>query len=943
MKTFTFLRREQFLAFLLTLIPLFGFGQYVSISPELPPADAEITITFDIKQAKDGRASGLLGKTSDMYVWAWGGSDAERKTASYGPSGQSSFSQAYEPGKLTSLGNDRWQIKLNPRKYLNVGANQALKWMGVLVKNGAGTSQTEDFTFFVYEGKLSVAITSPSSRSLFVDAGSTLPLRAIASAKSNIKFIVGGTTVASASNADSLRHNLTINFPQNTTRIIKAIAETTTETAVDSVVVTVKPSPNVAELPAGLKDGINYINDNTVVLSLYAPLKSFVYAVGDFNNWQATPASLMNRTPDGKRYWIRLENLTKGQEYIFQYLIDGSIRVADPYCDKTSDGFDRFIESSIYPNLKAYPSQANGVASVLQTGQTPYNWKVKDFKRPAQTNLVIYELHIRDFVGTQAYKTVMDSLSYLKRMGINALELMPVMEFTGNDSWGYNPIFYLAPDKAYGTREALKELIDKCHENGIAVILDMVLNHADYENPYVKMYWDNVGNRPAANSPFFNQSATHPFSVFFDFNHESPDVKTLTDRVLRHWIEEYKMDGFRFDLSKGMTQTQSTGDDVFRRYDASRIAILKRMYDRVRDYDKTAYMILEHFAEDSEERELIDYGMMVWGNLNGDFKSAIRSGSGGFERLWYKSRGMGKPHIIGYMESHDEQRMMYEALNNGLVGSNNYNVKNLPIALDRAKACAAMFLAVPGPKMIWQFGELGYEVSIDQNGRTGRKPIRWEYQRDADRSKLYKVYSEIIKLKTTQAAFQSEDFTYSLGGRVKHITLKHSSMNVVLIANLDLEDTQEAAWFPNTGKWYDYFTGAEITVSDIQDKQELKAGEFHIYTSVKLPTPEKDLVPWAAYRKTVITSAEPTLNEPQVNVYPNPTERYLWIDFESSFRGMVGLNLTDSNGKSVKNQAINKNANRFVHQENIENLSEGVYFLRITQGDETTVKKVLKK
>jgi 1,4-alpha-glucan branching enzyme len=155
----------------------------------------------------------------------------------------------------------------------------------------------------------------------------------------------------------------------------------------------------------------------------------------------------------------------------------------------------------------------------LQTNQQPYQWQNTSFQRPANEDLVIYELLVRDFVGTHSYKTLSDTLTYLKKLGVNAIELMPIMEFSGNESWGYNPIYYFAPDKYYGTKNDLKAFIDKAHQMGMAVILDMVLNQADYEFPYVKAYWD--GSKPAANSPYFNQQATHPFSVFFDFNHES--------------------------------------------------------------------------------------------------------------------------------------------------------------------------------------------------------------------------------------------------------------------------------------------------------------------------------------------------------------------------------------------------------------------------------------
>lgn len=244
---------------------------------------------------------------------------------------------------------------------------------------------------------------------------------------------------------------------------------------------------------------------------------------------------------------------------------------------------------------------------------------------------------VRDFVVDKRYVTVADSLPYLKKLGINALELMPIMEFTGNDSWGYNPIFYFAPDKAYGTKNDLKYLIDKCHENGIAVILDMVLNQADLENPYVKMYWD--GTKPTATSPFFNVTATHPYSVFFDFNHESPHTQWLVDAVCQYWLTEYKMDGFRFDLSKGFTQINSgTNVDLWGKYDASRIKIWKRIFNQIRTYDSNAYVILEHFADNLEEKELGDYGMMLWANAKFDMTKIIQAYPTNYDWISYKMR-----------------------------------------------------------------------------------------------------------------------------------------------------------------------------------------------------------------------------------------------------------------------------------------------------------------
>jgi len=595
----------------------------------------------------------------------------------------------------------------------------------------------------------------------------------------------------------------------------------------------IKLTPTIVTLPTGVKDGINYISDTKVTLVLFAPKKRFIYAIGDFNNWQADDKSLMKRTPDNNRYWIDIEGLTKDVEYAFQYLINGTLVVGDPYCEKIIDpNNDRNISPTIFPNLKFLPDNIKSIASVLQTGQAEYPWKVTNFKRPAQDNLVIYEMHIRDFDKDGSYKNAIDRISYFKNLGINCIELLPIAEFTNNDSWGYNPIYYLAPDKAYGTKNDLKKFIDLCHENGIAVVLDVVYNQADYEFPYVKMYWD--GSQPSTDSPFFNQKVPHPFSVFFDFNHESQATKDYVNRANEFWIKEYKIDGYRFDLAKGFTQKESNDDGGFRLYDQSRIDILKGYYDKIRSYDKDAYVIFELFAEDSEEQTLTDLGMMVWANQNVDARNTVKGNNGDFSRFSYKSRGFKNPAAVGFMESHDEERVMFDAL----------TTLDLSTALERSKAALATFMTIPGPKMIWQFGELGYDVSIEEGGRTSRKPVRWEYFQDPERLKLYKVYSEIIKLKTSQEIFRTTHFSVDLGGGVKKIMLINDTNKLISIANFDLVECSVADIFPNLGKWYDFFTGAELNVIDLTTQYTLKPGEFHIYTTAQLSKPEVDLVPW---------------------------------------------------------------------------------------------------
>ncbi|MGE5810962.1 MAG: alpha-amylase family glycosyl hydrolase, partial [Ignavibacteria bacterium] len=529
---------------------------------------------------------------------------------------------------------------------------------------------------------------------------------------------------------------------------------------------------------------------------------------------------------------------------------------------------------------------------------------------------------------------------YLKNLGINAIELMPVMEFEGNESWGYNPSFHLAADKYYGPKNDLKRFIDSCHSNRIAVILDMVLNHAYGQSPLVRLYWDSGNNRPAANNPWFNVVSPNPvFSFGYDFNHEKQATKDFVDRVNRFWLQEYKFDGFRFDFTKGFTNTPGDGGS----FDQSRINILKRMADSIWAYDSSAYIILEHFAPNNEEKILSDYGMMLWGNINYNYNEATMGWLTNSDFSWasYKARGWTNPDLVSYMESHDEERLMYKNLQFGN-SSGDYNIKDLGTALIRIKLAAAFFFTIPGPKMIWQFGELGYDVSIDNPCRVCNKPIKWEYFNQPARENLYKVFSALINLKKDYDVFRSTSFTTSLSGAGKRISITDLSMNVTIIGNFNVQPININPAFQNTGTWYDYFNGDSINVSDTQALIPLEPGEFHIYTTVKLPPPEQGIL------SEIKTSSQELIKEYSLGQnYPNPFNPSTEITFQIVKPSNVNLKIFDILGREVKTLINEEKGNgRYSIRWNGDNnfnepVSSGIYFYKLDAGSFTNTKKMM--
>ncbi|WP_185154170.1 alpha-amylase family glycosyl hydrolase [Fulvivirga sp. M361] len=832
-----------------------SIAQTVTTDPSFALADQPLTITVDVT----GTSS--LEDETNVWIWAW---LPELEPDFDAPTNVNPATSAQDLAKFTSTGQaNEYSITFTPTTFFNKPADEITR-IGFLVKAVTfDDGKTIDLFIDINKGDIAVKFTRPDAPFLFADPSGTISVTADASIPADLTLFVDGESVQSVSEASQLTFDFVAASSGSVP--VRIEADNGGSMVSDEFTYVVRANPTGTR-PAGIIQGINYDADATkATFCLFAPGKNSVYLLADFNQW--TVSENYQLAKDGDYFWLTVNGLTPGKEYAFQYLVDETLQVGDPYADKILDpAEDGAIDEITYPNPTPYPDNevVEGWVSVMQTDQPSYPWIVNDFVPPAREDLVIYELLVRDFDVAHNYQAVIDRLDYLEDLGVNAIQLMPIMEFNGNLSWGYNPAYFFAPDKYYGTKDALKGFIDACHARGMAVILDMVLNHTHERNPLAALYWDEANKRPAADSPWLNQQATHPFNVFFDFNHESLNTQHYVDTVNHYWLEEYRFDGYRFDLSKGFTQT-FTGDNLgaWNAYDQSRVDILTRMVDKIWSHHPEAYVIFEHLSDNQEEKVLADYGIMLWGNMNENFNQLTMGyeESSNIDWAYYATRGWNDPNLISYMESHDEERLVYRNLTLGNTTRGGHNTTNLDIALERVKAASAVYYAIPGPRMLWQFGELGYDISINQNGRTGNKPIPWQtaadglsYDTDEDRVRLNKVTAEIIRLKTSYSVFSSLDFTLDESqSLVKKIVLKNDpfvespltpdDMNVVIVANFNVTTTPTDLTFPHTGNWYHYFAGGELLeVSEATINLNLQPGEFRIYTDVALEETEAELI-----------------------------------------------------------------------------------------------------
>ncbi len=917
-------------------------AQVITTDPPFPTANGQVIITFDATQG----SGGLAGYSGTVYAHtgvitnqSTSGSDWKYVKADWGVN--------IPNCKMVKIGNNLWQLTISPsiRDYYGVPANETIEKMAFVFRsesevNGQwleGKTETGGDIFYdVSTSGLNVQFTLPAQFPLIVEENDIVNIAGNSSdADSTLLFVDNVKVYSTTSNSFSY----TLTATGGGTHWIKAEAVNNTTSVADSFYYYVRRPVTVAERPDGVVDGINYIDASTVVLSLYAPEKNYVFAIGDFNDWQVNDEGYMNQTPDGKHFWIQISNLTPKKEYVFQYFIDGQIRIGDPYADKVSDPWnDQYISNETYPNLIQYPAgKTSGIATVLQTDQDPYPWQNTDFTPPATLHLNVYELLVRDFIEKHDFSTLKDTLDYLQRLGINAIELMPVSEFEGNLSWGYNPNYYFAPDKYYGPKDTFKAFVDECHSRNIAVIMDMVLNHAYNTNPMAMEYWDAENNRPAANNPWFNTTSPNTdYSWGNDFNHESPQTQAFVDTVNRYWMREYHIDGFRFDFTKGFTNTPGDGNG----YDQSRINILERMASKIWEDKPNALVILEHFAANSEEKILSNYGMMLWGNSNYNYNEATMgyfdNNKSDFSWISYKKRGWSQPNVMGYLESHDEERLMFKNITYGN-GDGSYQIKQLPTALKRMELAGAFFFTIPGPKMIWQFGERGFDYSInwpcmDGSCRTDPKPSRWDYMDDPNRKHLYFTWKALIDLKDTLSLFETSNYDMSVSTSQKRIRLTSPSLSMVIIGNFDVKESSINPDFYSTGKWYDYLSGSEIEVTNIADPITLQAGEFRIYTDKKLNTPDY-----------LSVNENSTNNETlKVTVFPNPSGSETTLNLSLLSSQQISVGLFDLQGKQITNIfSGSQNYGTHSYRIDVNNLTKGLYLIVVKGEKGQTVTKLI--
>ncbi len=186
------------------------------------------------------------------------------------------------------------------------------------------------------------------------------------------------------------------------------------------------------------------------------------------------------------------------------------------------------------PASRFQPEGVHGPSEVVKSN---FDWRDQDWSGLPLEQYIIYELHVGTFTRAGTFDAIIPRLEYLKQLGVTAVELMPIAQFPGARNWGYDGVYPFAAQNSYGGPEGLKRLVDACHQNGLAVVLDVVYNHLGPEGNY---FWDYGG--------YFTERYKTPWGPAMNFDGPGSDeVRNYFIQNALYWVADCHIDALRID------------------------------------------------------------------------------------------------------------------------------------------------------------------------------------------------------------------------------------------------------------------------------------------------------------------------------------------------------------------------------------------------------------
>ncbi len=471
-------------------------------------------------------------------------------------------------------------------------------------------------------------------------------------------------------------------------------------------------------------------------------------------------------------------------------------------------------------------------AVTVASASDSFEWSDANYKTPELDDLVVYELQVEEFADT--FDGVIQQLPYLQGLGVNCLELMPVTSVKLDFDWGYGPLHYFAPNQRFGGRDGLKRLINACHAAGVAVILDVVYQHVDPFFAYNSVYDDvnAIPGAPRVASPMIGQNG--PFGPEADFSNTFTQEYFLTAN--RNWLDEYHVDGFRYDEVTDLYQGPTDSGYAKLSYETYQYALNIGRFQQ----DPASYSRIIQCAEAlSIARTVLanTYTSCAWqddllnkassilaGNfVDADFAHLLDTNFSGYPATKTVTNAAGAPVDMPvapfqYLETHDHSQLIVSA---GTAGYGVFPPGDRSLYYKLQPFVIALYTA-EGVPMLWQGQEFADNYNLPDSGDARielRRDTHWEYFYDEYGSSLIRLYRILGNLRREYRCLRSRDSYYyylqSLQGGSQTLAYhRHAAAAngepeeyAMVVLNFSDSDASIGLPFPKAGTWQEKIDG----------------------------------------------------------------------------------------------------------------------------------------
>ncbi|MEH1966350.1 alpha-amylase family glycosyl hydrolase [Nostoc sp.] len=564
---------------------------------------------------------------------------------------------------------------------------------------------------------------------------------------------------------------------------------------------------------------------NFTEFTLFAPRNKGAALIGSFSDWKEIP---MLKGEDGYfRTQIKLE------DGIYQYKFRIQTKSPNFAPDEWIDVIDPKA-TDVNETEKCSIVRIKDGQRIVDT----YVWQHDEMPLPDNRELVIYEMHVADFTGDEVdsdkrgkYLGIIAKLDYLCELGINAIELMPVNEYPGDYSWGYKVRHFFATESSYGSTEDLKQLIDECHGRGIRVFMDGIYNHTDEECPLIlidRNYW-YYEHKHYPEDPDNYWGPEFNYDNYDKKLNVKPAWKYVGD-VVKFWIEEYHIDGIRFDAVRQLANFEFLN---WLTKQAKNHAAPKQFYNIAEHIPDTNTVVKPDGPLDACWHESFRYFLVPY----------ICGKSFELEQLKQildpKQQGYAiATNVINYLATHDRERVLRELGNCGIFDA---------AAFERAKLAAVLLMTAMGIPMLWMGEEFG-EYQQKSQDVTKPQKITWSLLSSGQNHDLFEYYQKLIALRKQTPALQSDNIQFFYENAddkvLAYTRWDEQNSHVVVVVNFSDQNLNQykISHFPTGEYWRDWIGNQEVESGEdglITDLPSYTAKIF-VYCSMTVNVPAKN-------------------------------------------------------------------------------------------------------